>query len=476
MGTSLLQTDGYKFSMAEAGWPLRRETFYYTHRRGGAQRLPFDVRTEVERVLPTATSADYAFLANHDYELGAGTKAALADVAALEIRALPKGSWFFPREPVFSLSGPSALVSWLEPLLLQLHYRIQIATLAATDPTALALAVATVTCEAQRDLVAQTLEAIGSRTPPMRVEPEAYRARVRAQALELVEVVGDAGRLFEVGLRSATCVPQHLLALTGCQQAGIQRTSHVYGAQQLGMIPVGTMGHEHVQRYGADAPAFRAMRERRPQRSSYLLDTYDTFASGIPAAYALMAETPDRVDSIRYDSGDKVAQYRHAIELAKLRGLRPVQIIEDSCDAAMTRTFEALRLEVGWRPEEQFYGYGGHLVASTAGSALTRDRVAAVYKLSQTGPTATMKFGNEAGTGKQSLPGRPILFRRDTGGGPLGLIGQEGEAPPAGYRLLTGADVDPDSIDRAPPTEAASLGYTAATQALIDQLTRARIA
>ena len=35
MATSLLATDGYKFSMAEAGWPLRKETFYYTHRKGG---------------------------------------------------------------------------------------------------------------------------------------------------------------------------------------------------------------------------------------------------------------------------------------------------------------------------------------------------------------------------------------------------------------------------------------------------------
>jgi len=30
MAQSLLATDGYKFSMAEAGWPLRTETFYYS--------------------------------------------------------------------------------------------------------------------------------------------------------------------------------------------------------------------------------------------------------------------------------------------------------------------------------------------------------------------------------------------------------------------------------------------------------------
>ena len=30
----MLATDGYKLSMAEAGWPLRRETFYCSHRKG----------------------------------------------------------------------------------------------------------------------------------------------------------------------------------------------------------------------------------------------------------------------------------------------------------------------------------------------------------------------------------------------------------------------------------------------------------
>ncbi len=112
-------------------------------------------------------------------------------------------------------------------------------------------------------------------------------------------------------------------------EAGIQRTSNVLLARTLGMIPVGTMGHEHVQRYGADEPAFRAMRERRPGRSSYLLDTYDTIRSGIPAALELIREDPGRGDSIRFDSGDKEKQYRPAVELAKSLGIRPVMILED---------------------------------------------------------------------------------------------------------------------------------------------------
>lgn len=474
MGSSLLATDGYKFSMAEAGWPLRVETFYYCHRKGGPQLLPFDVEAELRELLPEPTGDDYEYLAAREYEMGAGFKAAILQGGALRVRALPKGAVFLPREPVFSVTGPSALVSWLEPLLLMLSYRIQIATLAVADPVALAREVATVTCEAQRQVVLQTLDAIGAPAPPMEVGAEAYRARVEANARGLVEVAGDPGRLFEVGLRAATCLDQHFLALEGCKAAGLQRTSHVLGARRLSMKPVGTMGHEHVQRYGSDEAAFRAMRERRPSRSSYLLDTFDTLRSGIPAAYDLIAEG-GAGDSIRYDSGDKVAQYLAAAALAKERGIRPVQILEDSFDLALTRRFEELRAKVGWRPEEQHYGYGGYLVAEPSGTSLTRDRVAAVYKLSQTGRHPRMKFGNEGGSGKQSVPGRPVLFRRESGDGPFGIIGQEGEPCPPGYSLLTGGAPGPHSLPGtlALPADRLRVAPSPATQALVDELTRA---
>ena len=70
----------------------------------------------------------------------------------------------------------------------------------------------------------------------------------------------------------------------------------------------------------------------------------------------------------------------------------------------------------GGRPEEHFYGQ--YLVAAAAPGTLTRDRVAAVWKLSQTGGTPTMKFADDANRGKKSVPGRPVLWRRMQGGGP----------------------------------------------------------
>ncbi|ATB27798.1 nicotinate phosphoribosyltransferase [Melittangium boletus] len=466
MGSPLLATDGYKFSMAEAGWPLRRETFYYSHRKGGQQVVPLDIESFVRSLLPEPTESDYSYLAKNSYEMGAGFKAAIQK-QHLVIRALPRGARFYPREPVFTLTGSSALVSWLEPLLLQLNFRIQVATAALLDRELLEKALAVVSCEEEKRIALETLDSVGAKPVPIRVDAEGYHDRVLAVVKDLVAVVGDASRIFEVGLRAATCMQQHEIALRACQEAGVTRTSNVHLAKKLGMIPVGTMGHEHVQRYGEDEAAFRAIRERRPERSSFLLDTYDTLASGLPTAFRIIHEEPNAGDSIRFDSGDKKKQYTLAVSRAKEEGIKPVLILEDGLDAQATREFEALRTQFGWAPSQQFYGYGGFIVARTMACPFTRDRVAAVYKLACTGHVPTMKFGNELAEGKQSIPGSPVVFRRVSGSGPIGLVGQHGEATPEGYVLLTGAssDTTPPSTETAP-----RVAYTAATQALVDGL------
>ena len=480
MAPGLLATDGYKFSMAEAGFPLRPETFYYSHRCGGPHILPFDVETTVRALLPTVCDTDYATLSGYGYGMGGAFRHAL-ESGQVTLRALPKGSWFFDREPVFTVTGPSALVSWLEPLVLQLHYRIQVATLAVlSTPEELAAAVGTVTCTRQRELVLETLEAVGVRAPSIVVDSPSYRAHVRDRVRGLIDCVGDPLRLFEVGLRAATCPEQHTIALQACQEVGVVSTSHVQAAQDLGMRAVGTMGHEHVQRHGSDAAAFRAMRDRHPGPTSFLLDTWSTLHSGLPTAYALIAEDPSRHDTVRFDSGDKETQFLIANSMAKAAGVRPRFILEDGFTAAMTTRFEELRAFAGLPPEDVLYGYGGYIVKAP-GDPLTRDRVAAVYKLTQSGPQPTMKFGDEPGAGKESVPGEPVLWRRYARNRWSGVIGQLGEDS-AEDLCLTGLGADDTLRVQFTPSEA--MAFAAAqgegpalspeTRDLVHALTQAR--
>jgi len=452
MPSSLLATDGYKFAMAEAGHPLRRETFYYSHRRGGPHYLPFDVATVLAEMLPDSVSAEEdAFLAGSGYTLGGGARAALADTQ-LTIRSLPRGSWFFDREPVFTVTGRSALVSWLEPLVLQLHYRVQVATMARLAPERLAEAVGVVTCARQRDIVLETLDAVGVH-PAFAIETrsERYVDEVRERVRDLVAVVGDPDRLFELGLRSATCMEQHELTLTACRDAGLRATSSVLGASRLGLKTVGTMGHEHVQRFRSDETAFRAMRDRHPGPSAYLLDTFSTVFSGLPTALRLIAEEPDRRDFVRFDSGDKETQFLIACSMARSLGLAPRFLLEDGFTAEQAHSIEQLRALQRVPPEDVLYGFGGYIVRPDD-DPLSRDRVAAVWKLSRTGPHATMKFGDELGHGKESLPGEPVVHRRYDEGHWSGVVAQLGEDP-GEDALLTGSDVVPPRL-RFTPSEA----------------------
>jgi nicotinate phosphoribosyltransferase len=104
-------------------------------------------------------------------------------------------------------------------------------------------------------------------------------------------------------------------------------------------------------------------------------------------------------------------------------------------------------------------------VAAPAPGTLTRDRVAAVWKLSQTGGTPTMKLADDANRGsKESLPGRLVLWRRMQGGGATGIIGQEGEAAPAGY----------EAWGSVPADSKYALEFSPETQALQTKLRRAR--
>lgn len=445
MPTPSLATDAYKFSMAQAGFPLRRETFYFSFRRGGPQFIPFDLASCVRDLVEglTVTDADLRFARQTGYGFSDAMEAALTRSQALEIVSVPRGVWVQDREPIFSVRGPSFLVSWLEPMLLWLAHPIQLATALKRDGE-LPPEGWVATCAEHADLIERVVAEVGGPAGTISIESDAYRDRVRQTVRSLVQAAGnDPARIFEVGMRSAVCMEQHRIALEACQAEGVIRTSNVHLAQQLGMVPVGTMGHEHVQRWGADLPAFQAMRDMRSAPPSYLLDTFDTMGSGIGAAVQVMRQR-EHACSIRYDSGNKYIQYLHACELLNEAELQPAHVLEDGLDVEATRHFESLREFTRWPAEKQIYGFGGTIVAGPMTNPYTRDRISAVFKLAETDNVPRMKFGNDRGLGKQSVPGHPVLWRRLRGRGPLGVIAQADEVLPDDYVRLSG---NPDSVE-----------------------------
>lgn len=429
---SILGTDGYKFSMAMAGWPLRMERFYLTFRRGGIHYVPFDLKEYVESLLPPQKPSDddLRFLDQNNYTMSPAMLHAIRN--AVEIEAVPKGAWFFDQEPILSVYGPSFLVSWLEAQLTWINYPIQLAThllLFPDDESPIE-----VVSEEHETVVRRVLEELGVEREIKR--NEYFGDLMVGRARTIVDALGGEGdvdlRIIEGGMRSAVSMDHHRMVLEACKEVGITRTSNVQIAKELSMIPTGTAGHEHSQRCGSDLFAYRTGMNRLPGLVGCLLDTWDTLALGIPAAMQVAHENPSRQFLGRLDSGDREGYFHLLVNRLKETAITNMVInVAGDVDAEKIRSFEPLRKLVDWHPNKLSYMIGGKLTSLP--TKFTRSRVAAVYKLCWSdGPV--MKLGDETvGFGKRSIPGHPIIFRRFGGtksAYPISIIGQAGEDNP----------------------------------------------
>lgn len=478
---SILNTDAYKYPMGEAGAPLRQETFYHSHRRGGSNGwhyMPINVNEFIKKLLPKTNEEDYEYLKQHNYEVGAGYRKAISMQDQLKIISVPKGGWFYNKEPAFSVTGTSAIASWLEPLSLQIQFRIQIATAYLSNTKKWTNKILYATCDREKEIILETLDSLMTGTDSsnrfkIQVKSNQYYNDVLTRAQKLVAIVGNPDRIFEVGMRGVSCLEQHEIALTAIKDAGIIRTSNSGLAKKLGMIPVGTMGHEHIQRAGSDYAAYISMRDRFPGFLFYLPDTFDTIRSGIPAALKVISETPERPAGIRFDSENGIrGHYLYTVVRAKEMGLEPILALESGWNDKLTIEFEELRKQIGWKEDKQAYGFGGYL-NKPSWETFNRDDVSAVWKISQTGSRATMKFGDEPNSGKQSIPGKPVIWRTKPAVSSeiIGHVYQEGEIPEVdNLYLLSGKESDSSLY----PGHAGKIVMSPETQKLINQCTTER--
>lgn len=439
MGTkkaSVLMTDAYKFSMAQAGFPLREETFVLSLRKGGPFYIPFDLRDTLMAFRPATPSVkEAAFLTANGYGMTPAMEKALSE--PLDIICPPKGTWIPSGTPLATITGPSFLVSWLEPLAIMLNYPVQIGTAMKEGVREF-----TATCKDEAEIIRIVAAMVGVTDFKIHMDPD-YDLRVDHTVWSVhLALKGYCDRAFEVGLRAATCMEQHAKVLGFCKTHGIQKTSNVYGAWKLYMIPVGTTGHEHQMRWGHDDRiGYRAIRDMRPEPPSFLFDTTNPMR-GIDGAFEVMAEDW-RPASMRFDSGDQDAQLRKIVDLAGTgENPMPNLIFEDSYTAEKTTANEILCDSLGWPIAKRMYGYGGFFVSQPHKTPYNRDVVSAAYKLSKTAGRAVRKLGGSVG--KRSIPGVPVLYVPKTPSEEMGsvyMIAQDREEVP-GFRPLLAIEKD----------------------------------
>ncbi|PSP16872.1 MAG: nicotinate phosphoribosyltransferase [Cyanobacteria bacterium QS_8_64_29] len=244
-----------------------------------------------------------------------------------------------------------------------------------------------------------------------------YQTLVATRAARLREAAGEGARLLEFGTRRAFSPQASLWAARAALAAGLDATSNILAALQLGRQPSGTMAHSLVMAIGTlrggEDEAFAAFHRYFPQ-APLLIDTYDTVAAARRLA-RWVQQGQMQVRGVRIDSGDIAALSQ------QVRSLLPETAIFASGDLDEHEVEGLVRAQAAI----DGYGIGTQLV--------TGSPVNGVYKLVDIGGEPTLKQSSD----KETHAGRKQILRRwDGDGAAADRLGTAEEPPQTGERAL----------------------------------------
>ena len=173
-----------------------------------------------------------------------------------DVWAIPEGTPIFPKEPIVTVKGPIIQLFLIETLvLLNINHQSLIAT-------------------------------------------KANRIVRSAQGRDVMEF----------GARRAHGMDASVYGARAAYIGGCIGTSCVKAGKDFNIPVSGTMAHSWIQLFDTEYDAFKAYAEVYPDKSLFLVDTYDTLKSGIPnvikVANEVLKPLGCRPKGIRIDSGD----------------------------------------------------------------------------------------------------------------------------------------------------------------------------
>src|ERR671934_152569 len=191
-----------------------------------------------------------------------------------DVWAVPEGRIVFADEPLLEVTAPIAVAQLVETFLLnQITFHTTIASKAA-------------------------------------------RCRIVARDRQLVDFAFRRTQGVDAGIAVARATAI----------VGFVATSNVEAARRYDLRATGTMAHSYIESFPSEADAFRAFAEDFPERTTFLVDTYDT-ANGVRTAIEVIRELglTDNL-AVRLDSGDLDALSRGARRTLDEAGLSQVKI------------------------------------------------------------------------------------------------------------------------------------------------------
>ncbi|MDR2631107.1 MAG: nicotinate phosphoribosyltransferase [Spirochaetaceae bacterium] len=204
-------------------------------------------------------------------------------------------------------------------------------------------------------------------------------------------LASDKGSLMEFGLRRAQGYDGAMSASRAAFIGGAVGTSNVLAGKEFGIPVMGTMAHSWVMAHQSEEAAFEAYADMYPDRTIFLIDTYDTLKSGalnaIKVGKKLIAQGKNF--GVRLDSGDIHYLSVEVRRLFDAAGLTTATIaVSNDLDETIIQT-----LTNGGAPIDS-WGVGTNMVTGGNEAAFT-----GVYKLAArddgTGNlTPVMKFSD----------------------------------------------------------------------------------
>jgi len=121
-----------------------------------------------------------------------------------------------------------------------------------------------------------------------------------------VWLASGKGSVMEFGLRRAQGPDGAMSASRASFIGGAGGTSNTLAGKEYGIPVLGTMAHSWIMAFPSEETAFEAYAEMYPDKTVFLIDTYDTLKSGTPNAIKVGKKLTARGKKfgVRLDSGD----------------------------------------------------------------------------------------------------------------------------------------------------------------------------
>lgn len=179
---------------------------------------------------------------------------------------------------------------------------------------------------------------------------------------------------------------------------GFRGTSNVEAARRYGLTPSGTMAHSFIEAFESEIEAFHAFSDDFPNRTTFLVDTYDT-PRGIENAIAVIKERnlQGRI-GVRIDSGDLVTLSKLARERLDAAGLRSVRVI-------VSGSLDEFQIDQLMKAGAKIDAFG---VGTRMGVSADYPYLDTAYKLVEYDGRPVMKLSHD----KVTEPGRKQVFRK----------------------------------------------------------------